>query len=90
MCRFSLSNLHHLPVLMWLRAEDRKPVYHTTFLQSKPNSGVILKPWSNMRKETKLKACVCPIMTYALETSQMLEANEMKVLRKIVGEAKIE
>ena len=56
-----------------------------------------------MRKETKskvYKATVRPIMTYGLETkaethththknSQMLEANQMKVLRKIVGKTKI-
>ena len=42
------------------------------------------------------KATVRPIMTYALETrmgkkktKQMLEANEMKVLRKIVGKTRI-
>ena len=58
--------------------------------------------WRNkyMRKETKskiYKATERPIMTYALETSeetsktiQMLEANKMKVLRKIVGKTKIE
>ena len=49
-----------------------------------------------MRKETKskiYKATVRPIMAYALETAktrQMLEANEMKVLRKLVGKPKID
>ena len=58
--------------------------------------------WTNkyMRKETKsktYKTTVRPIMTNALETRaetwktrQMLEANEMKVLRKTVGKTKIE
>ena len=53
-----------------------------------------------MRKETKIniyKTTVRSNMTYALETStetsrtrQMLEANRMKVLRKIVGKTKID
>ena len=58
--------------------------------------------WRNkyMKKETKsriYKAKVSSIITYALETSseisktnQMLEANELKVLRKIVGKTKID
>jgi hypothetical protein len=58
--------------------------------------------WRNkyVRKETKskiYKATVRPIMTYALETRaetsrtrQMLEANEIKVLRKIVDKTKID
>ena len=58
--------------------------------------------WRNTytRKETESKiymATVRPITTYALETRteisrtrQMLEANEMKVLRKIFGKTKIE
>ena len=51
-----------------------------------------------MRKETKSKihkATVRPTMTYALETRegtsrtrQMLEANEMKVVRKIDSKQK--
>ena len=51
-----------------------------------------------MRKETKskiYKATVRPIMEYALETRaetskirQLLEANEMKILRKIVSKTK--
>ena len=53
-----------------------------------------------MRKETKskiYKATGHPITTYALETRvetsetrQMLEANEMKLQRKIVGKTKID
>ena len=58
--------------------------------------------WRNkyMRTETKsniYKATVRPVMTYALETRaetqrirQILEASEMKVLRKIVDKTKIE
>ena len=46
-----------------------------------------------MKKETKsrmYKAIIFPIMTYALETRQMLEDIEMKVVRKIVGKTKID
>ena len=53
-----------------------------------------------MRKETKskiFKATVLPIMTFTLErraetsrTRLILEASEMKVLRKIVGKRKID
>ena len=53
-----------------------------------------------MRNGTKskiYKTTICQIMIYALETRaeisrtrKMLEVNEMKVLRKIVGKTKIE
>ena len=51
-----------------------------------------------MRKETKLKVCKTTarlIITYALEIRvqkkrHILEANEMKVLRKIVGKTEID
>ena len=54
--------------------------------------------YENGEKKSEIyNVTVCPIMTYALETRaktlkirQMLEANRMKVLRKIVGKTKID